>query len=140
MPRKTPVLLQDQYIAEHILNGGVKIRAARKLQIPWSTLMGWFKDDEDFRARVEQAESEWYDDIRSCLMDRAKEKSDQAAFFFLKARFPETYDDEVRRAKYMAENNIASPDAAPVQVILVRDEPPEGVEAQVAVEVEGREH
>ena len=141
MARKTPVLLQDQYIAEHIQCGGVKIRAARKLGIPWSTLMNWFRDDEDFRARVEQAESEWYDDIRACLMERAKEKSDQAAFFFLKARYPETYDDEVRRAKWHNETGTQSPDAAPVQVYLVRDDAPEEVEelAPVGAE-EGPEH
>jgi hypothetical protein len=62
--RKTPVLLQDQYIAEHIKCGCLKILAARNLDIPRSTLMGWLKNDADFVARLEAAESEWYDDLR----------------------------------------------------------------------------
>ena len=61
--------------------------------------------------------------------------------FLLKSLEPETYDDEIRRAKWLADTGTQNPDAAPVQVIMLRDKAPEGVEKLAAIGADdGREH
>ena len=125
-PRTPNRLKQEQYIAAYIACGGVKLRAAKKVGAAYSNVKLWFEQDEWFKQRIEEAESEWLDGIRAALMKRAIEKSDTAAFFFLKAKYPEIYDDDVRKAKWLAERGIQNPDIQiPVRAILVRDELPE---------------
>ena len=73
-----------------------------------------------FRERLAEVESEWFDSIRAALMKRAIEKSDQAAFFFLKSKDPEQYDDNIRKAKWLADRGLVETQLMPVQVELVR--------------------
>src|SRR4051794_16077788 len=103
-----------------------------------ATACGFFKDP-DFLKRLDQRKQVWVEDIRAVAMERAKEKSDTLMIFLLKSLQPERYDDEIRRTRYLADNDMASPDAAPVQVSLVRDEAPEGVEVVGEAEAE-QEH
>lgn len=62
----------------------------------------WFKNEE-FAAAVIEAEDEWYEVLRASLYKRAVEKSDVLGMFFMKARYPETYDDNYRARKLKSE-------------------------------------
>lgn len=132
MARKTNLLAQEQFIAEYLANGGVKLRAANKLKISYSQVKKWFVDDEEFKARIAEAESQWMDGIRAALMKRAMEKSDTAAIFLLKAHDPEQYDDNIRKAKYLNEHGFVDPDVQPiVRAVLVREPEPERLQEVV---------
>lgn len=134
MARKTNELIQEQFIAAYIKNLGVKSKAAAECGVPYITARSWFKKPE-FVARVKEAEDQFYDTIRGALIQRAVKKSDQAAFFFLKSRYPEVYDDNIRRLKYLRDNNLADPDAPATTIILQRgDEPSRIQESNTAKE------
>lgn len=110
--RKRPNhLAQERFIASYVANNGVKLTAAKEADIGYSTVMEWFHD-EDFCARVKMAEEIWVDEIKAALRERAKSKSDQAAFFLLKAKEPETYDDRTRHAKWCNDHGVQDPEAA----------------------------
>ena len=62
----------------------------------------WFKN-EDFATAVTEAEDEWYEVLRASLYKRAVEKSDVLGMFFMKARYPEIYDDNYRNKRFQVE-------------------------------------
>jgi hypothetical protein len=123
-PKKPNQPAQEQFIAEYFANGGRKKAAADKLGIGWTTVKTWFQKDEAFRERVEEFRDMWRDQLRAVAFKRASEKSDTLLIFLLKSLEPETYDDQVRNAKYLAANNINVNNTVPIHAILVRDEPP----------------
>jgi len=126
MAKKPNTARQDAFLVEYVASGHNRARAARKLKIPYNTVRKWFEQDEEFQRRVAEVNDEWHDLLRASLFKRAVEKSDNAAFFFLKAYDPEMYDDNVRRLKYLKDNQIADPDSRqPVTINLVRGDEPE---------------
>ncbi len=125
--KTTNTMAQDRFIEEYLANGGFKLKACKKLNIAYSQVKVWFATDAAFCERVKEAESHWMDAIRSALMKRAMEKSDTAAFFFLKAHDPETYDDNVRSLKWQAEKNLLPDQTATLTVNLYSGSIPDGV-------------
>lgn len=124
MARTPNKLARDKFIEEYIANGGIKLKAAKKLGLAYSNVKSWFSEPE-FIEQVAKAEEQWFDAIRAALMRRAIEKSDMAAFFLMKAHDPENYDDNIRRIKYLHQKGIPDPDAErPIQVVLLRDDDP----------------
>ena len=93
---------QEKFIIEYFNAGGVKIRAARAAEVPYQTVMNWFKD-ERFVTRITEIEGEWYEELRKEGLARAKSKSDVLLMFFLKARYPEIYDDNYRNKRFQDE-------------------------------------
>lgn len=139
-PKQSNVNAQDAFIAEYFVNGGRKKAAADKLGIGWTTVKRWFQTDEAFRERVEDFRDMWRDQLRAVAFKRATEKSDVLLMFLLKSLEPDTYDDAIRRERYLAAHGIQQNDnAIPIRAILVRDDPPPGVQA-VNGEVKEREH
>lgn len=125
---------QDAFITEFIANGLRKKAAADATGNGWSTVKEWFQFDEDFNQRVQDAKAEWLDNLRAAALKRAIQKSDTLMIFLMKSLDPECYDDNVRRAKWLAENNIQDPDAqGPVNVYLMRDAEPERLADEVPV-------
>ncbi len=128
MPRnntKSHKGLQDKFIAEYVANGGVKLRATTKLGIDYKNACRWFKDPE-FVERLTEAEDHWYESLKAALLNRALTKSDQAAFFLLKSKFPEVYDDNVRKAKWLDERGMTDPDSTvDINVNLIQGPLPE---------------
>ena len=103
MARKSSKIKQDKYIAEYVSNGGVKKHAAKKLKIPYQTVIYWHNNDKEFNERLDAEKSIWYEALKASMMKRAMQKSDTLGIFFLKAEFPEKYDDFVRRNRFMDE-------------------------------------
>jgi len=93
---------QEKFIVEYFLQGGVKTRAAKKADVPYRTVLHWF-ENEEFKKRIAEIEGEWYDELTKEGIARAKAKSDVLLIFFLKARFPEMYDDNYRARRLKAE-------------------------------------
>ncbi len=103
---------QEKYIASHIKCAGVKSRAAADCGISRDTVNSWFAKDEDFRIAVRAAEEQLYETLLAAAMKRAMEKSDNLLMFLLKSHEPERFDDNIRKAKWLAENNLIDPDKA----------------------------
>ena len=100
--RKRLKPIQEQFIIEYVSCGGVKSRAAKKCGVPYITAKMWFKNEE-FANAVKEAEDEWYEVLRASLYKRAVEKSDVLGMFFMKARYPEIYDDNYRNKRFQDE-------------------------------------
>lgn len=119
------IIAQDKFIAEYYLNGGRKKAAAESSGCGWSTVKSWFADDEEFKKRVEEYREVWREDLRATARQRAVEKSDVLLMFLMKADQPEVYDDNVRKAIYLAKIGVPDPDTQkPVQIIMQREPMP----------------
>jgi hypothetical protein len=126
--KKRYKLLQKKFIEHYLACGGVKLHAAKKADIAYSTVRKWFKEDAEFVKEIEEIEEQWIDGIRAALMKRAMTKSDQAAFFLMKSYEPELYDDNIRKLKYAKEHNIDDPDKPQRLVVqLISDPAPKDV-------------
>lgn len=129
-PKPRNVNAQDAFITEYFANGGRKQAAAKVVGVDYSTVKRWFQHDAAFRERVEDFRDMWRDQLRAVAFKRASEKSDTLLIFLLKSLEPETYDDQVRNAKYLAAHNIQTEQFIPVRAVLVADAPPPGVEPE----------
>jgi hypothetical protein len=124
-PKKSNRIAQDKFIAEYFANGGRKKAAADKCEIGWTTVKEWFKEDEEFRERVEEFRDVWCDNLRAVALKRASEKSDTLLIFMLKSLQPETYHDELRIRKWEHDRGLTGGlDNLPVRAVLVREAPP----------------
>ena len=113
---------QKAFLASYVKHRGNKCRAAKDCGINLDTMWKWFRRDPVFRAEAETVLETFYDELWTALVDRGIEKSDIAAMFLLKERYPEKFDDNVRKAVYLQKNQIADPDkAAPTQIVFVRE-------------------
>lgn len=115
---------QEAFIAEYVVQYGNKAEAARRLGIPYSTVMKWLKD-EKFMERLQMAEEQLFDELQASAFNRAGTSSDVLAIFMLKKMKPELYDDKVRQMKYAKEQGVQDQDRTTVVVELVRGEEPE---------------
>lgn len=102
MGKRINKIKQTEWIQEYVTNGGYKRRAAEKVKVSYSTVKLWLQNAE-FKEQVEEAEECWFEELRSAMMARAIEKSDNLAMFFMKARDPERYDDNVRKRRFLDE-------------------------------------
>lgn len=133
MAKKVNVVAQDLFIQSYIANGGKKIQACKKAGIPYSTYKNWLKDPA-FLERMDEARVHHVEELAHYGLQRAKEKSDTLYIFHMKALDPERFDDNIRKAKWLAENGIQDPDAqGPVTVVLMRDEEPARLADEVPV-------
>jgi hypothetical protein len=125
MPTAINVNLQDAFITEYFANGCRKRAAARTLEIQWSTVKAWFKNDTEFVERVNEFRDMWLEELRAAAFQRAMAKSDMLMMFMLKSLNPEEYDDNIRRDKWRIENGATSLDAeSPIQVVMLREPEP----------------
>lgn len=114
---------QAQFIAEYISNGGNKSAAAKTIGINRDTALKWFKNDPDFARRLEEAEEELYEGLKLALLERAKEKSDTLGIFFLKAKYPEIYDDNYRKIRWEQQKEDELRQKYPLPQIQIVAEP-----------------
>ena len=114
---------QARYIQSHLACYGVKREASRKSGIPLSTIMSWFANDDAFCAEVKEAEDQLYEELFASGIKRAKEKSDTLAIFFLKARYPELYDDNYRKIQWEKNAEAELREKHPLPAIMVMADP-----------------
>lgn len=118
---------QDRYIEHHVACGGQKTAAAKKAGLEIRNVFRWFQKDEEFRARVKEAEDQLYEKLVAAGLKRAMEKSDTLTIFFLKARYPDIYDDNIRQKRFLDEIVSKVKDSLPV----IQLEPEEKLEKPV---------
>ena len=111
---------QDDYIHEYVTNGGITSAALRTLGIKMSELKKW-QQDQQFTERLSEATERWHEDLRKAAFIRAQQKSDVLLIFMLKSLKPDIYDDDVRKANWMAKQGLLGNDNLPVRATLVRD-------------------
>ena len=137
MARTQNLIRQEQFIAEYIENGGLRSKAAAKLDIPERTVNLWFQDKR-FRGRLSKATSKWRELLHAAGMRRALAGSDRLLEYFL-TRFDTNFDPGIRRLKYEKRNGLgqfakkeADPtgQALPQRIVLVREPlpPPKSTE------------
>ena len=113
---------QKEFLVAYVKCRGNKYKAARECKIQPDTMWRWFRRDPIFRAEAEKVLETFYDELWTALVARGIEKSDIAAMFLLKERYPEKFDDNVRKAVYLQKNQIADPDKAPpTQIVFMRE-------------------
>jgi len=112
--------LQDDYIHEYVTNGGITQAALRAIGIKMSELKKW-QQDPKFTERLAEATEAWHEDLRRAAFIRAQAKSDVLLIFMLKSLKPDIYDDDVRKANWMAKQGLLGNDNLPVRATLVRD-------------------
>lgn len=78
-------------------------KACRDLKMARSTVHRWMKVDPDFAREMEEIEHEVHEELRQAMIQRAIEKSDVLAIFFMKAYAPEKYDDNIRKKQFLSE-------------------------------------
>lgn len=113
---------QQHYIVSHIKFGGVKTKACEDCGIPRATVNFWFATVPEFKKAVLEAEDHWYESLLAAAMQRAVTKSDNLLMFLLKSRYPEVFDDGVRRAKWLRDNGMKDPDMpepATIQIVTM---------------------
>lgn len=111
---------QDDFIHEYVTNGGITQVALRALGIKSSELRKW-QQDPKFTDRLAEATERWHEDLRKAAFIRAQQKSDVLLIFMLKSLKPDIYDDDVRKANWMAKQGLLGNDNLPVRATLVRD-------------------
>lgn len=120
---------QRKAIAELINHNGHKTNAAKDAGVTRETIHRWLKDPL-FAQAYEDAQSHWIDLIEAAARQRAVEKSDTLAIFFLKANRPEKYDDNVRKVKYLNDNEMTDP-SAEINIVFTDSDIEPGEEIQV---------
>lgn len=115
---------QEAFIAEFLRQLGNKAAAARKLKIPYDTVMNWMRKPK-FVERLKMAEDQLYEELQASAYLRAGTSSDVLAIFMLKKMKPELYDDKCRQMKFAKENELIDPErTATIRVSLVSEELP----------------
>lgn len=111
---------QDDYIHEYVTSGGITQVALRNVGVKMSELKKW-QQDPQFTERLAEATERWHEDLRKAAFIRAQSKSDVLLIFMLKSLKPDIYDDDVRKANWMAKQGLLGNDNLPVRATLVRD-------------------
>ena len=105
MARTTNKELQAKYLEAYFESGCVQRRACKKVGVSERTASTWHKSEE-FLEKKEAWIQFLEESILEALLQRAVEKDNTAAIFLLKSIKPELYDDQIRKLKYMADNDI----------------------------------
>lgn len=108
------------FIQEYISSGGMTQTAISKSGITRAILKEW-KQDPSFQADLQEAEELWFEELRKAAFIRAQQKSDVLLIFLLKAMKPQVYDDDLRKAQWMATQGLLGNQNLPVRATLVRD-------------------
>lgn len=100
MQKKTPgrtwrTHKKDAYLKAFKRLGG-QIAAADAVGISRTTVWEWRKDDPEFAEAYDSIEEQDTQELERAARKRAQGKSDLLAMFFLKARRPATYRDNVK--------------------------------------------
>lgn len=111
---------QSKYIAAHVACGGVKLKACEQAGIDRSTLYKWLDQDKIFQKNLKNAEDRLYESLVAAGLQRAGLKSDILLMFFLKARFPEIYDDNYRKVQWEKKAEAELRELHPLPQILVQ--------------------
>ena len=101
---------QKAYVAAYLENLGVKAAARRATGIQQHTVEKWERDDPEFKVMLEACELEWFEKLKAAGIARAGKRSDTLLIFFLKSKFPEMYDDSIRRMHHEQKNFEANKD------------------------------
>ena len=116
IPERRNQSAQANYIKAHLECGGVRSRAAEKAGVPIQTVYRWFQRDKKFLEKIQQAEKQLFEMLIATGIQRALNKSDTLLMFFLKSHEPERFDDNIRKAKWLAEHNLTDPDNQPANI------------------------
>ena len=111
---------QANYIRAYIRAGGITDTALVSTGITRVVLKMW-QQQPAFQAALAEAQEKWFEELRKAALLRAQAKSDVLLIFMLKALCPEVYDDNVRKARWMAQNGLVDSENLPVRATLVRD-------------------
>lgn len=111
---------QSKFIQAYISNGGLTHSALATAGATRIMYQQWLQQ-EHFKTALEEATERWFEELRKAAFLRAQAKSDVLLIFLLKALKPETYDDDVRKATWMAKNGLLGQENLPVRATLVRD-------------------
>jgi hypothetical protein len=114
---------QARYISAHVECGGVKSRACDKSGVDRATLYTWLKSDDVFKQNLKDAEDKLYETLVAAGIERAARKSDTLLIFFLKARYPEIYDDNYRKVQWEKNAEAELRDQHPLPQIIVMGDP-----------------
>jgi hypothetical protein len=111
---------QSNFIRAYIRAGGLTMTALVSTGTDRVTLKTW-QQQPAFQAALAEAQEHWFEELRKAALLRAQARSDVLLIFMLKALCPEVYDDNVRKARWMAQNGLVDGDNLPVRAALVRD-------------------
>ena len=111
---------QAKFIQAYISNGGLTHSALATAGATRIMYQQWLKESR-FNDALQEATERWFEELRKAAFLRAQAKSDVLLIFLLKALKPETYDDDVRKATWMAKNGLLGSENLPVRASLVRD-------------------
>lgn len=115
-----PTAQQDRYIDAYVSSGGMTKTALRKAGATHEQLKQW-RQDSEFVERFNEAMEHWHEELRKAAFIRAQQKSDVLLIFMLKALKPDVYDDDIRKANWMAKQGLLGDQNLPVRATLVRD-------------------
>jgi len=115
-----PTVQQDRYIEAYVSSGGMTKTALRKAGATHEQLKQW-RQDPEFVERFNEAMEHWHEELRKAAFIRAQQKSDVLLIFMLKALKPDVYDDDIRKANWMAKQGLLGDQNLPVRATLVRD-------------------
>lgn len=116
----SPMVQQDRYIEAYVSSGGMTKTALRKAGATYDQLKQW-RQDSEFVERFNEAMEHWHEELRKAAFIRAQQKSDVLLIFMLKALKPDVYDDDIRKANWMAKQGLLGDQNLPVRATLVRD-------------------
>lgn len=117
---KSLSMQQAAFIEEYVANGGMTDQALDSVEATRGDYMHW-RDNPEFNAALDAAVDRWYEELRRSAFIRAQQKSDVLLIFLLKALKPELYDDDIRKAKWLANQGLLGNQNVPVRATLVRD-------------------
>lgn len=111
---------QADFIQAYVSNGGLTHSALATASATRLMYQQWLKEPA-FNDALEEATTKWFEELRKSAFLRAQAKSDVLLIFLLKALKPEVYDDDIRKAQWLAKNGLLGSENLPVRATLVRD-------------------
>ena len=111
---------QADFIQAYVSNGGLTHSALATASATRLLYQQWLKEPA-FNDALEEATTKWFEELRKSAFLRAQAKSDVLLIFLLKALKPEVYDDDIRKAQWLAKNGLLGSENLPVRATLVRD-------------------
>lgn len=110
---------QTRFLEAYQSNMGITKTALLSVGATEEEYAEWTKE-EKFTKALSSIKQTWVEQLRKAAYLRAQGKSDILLMFLLKALDPDTFDDDVRKEIYRAENAPNSQNT-PVRATLVRD-------------------
>lgn len=129
---------QDDFI-DALLDAKLNYKTAcQAVGLHRNTLRAWLQNDEEFKKRLNRARLEFKVELEAEGYKRALHGDGKLLMEFLAAIDPETYDSQIRKAKWLKDQGMDDPDAVASITINLRKGPlPERVRKEREKESSG---